>query len=47
GTIRYHYNSCRNRHCSKCQAVSRERWMLQRESELLPVAYFHVVFFAP
>jgi predicted Zn-ribbon and HTH transcriptional regulator len=47
GTVKHHYNSCRNRHCPKCQAVSRERWMLQRESELLPVAYFHVVFTLP
>lgn len=47
GTISYHFNSCRNRHCPKCQAVSRERWMLQRERELLPVAYFHVVFTLP
>ena len=47
GTLSYHYNSCRNRHCPKCQAVSKERWILQRESELLPVAYFHVVFTLP
>ncbi|MCH7534975.1 MAG: IS91 family transposase [Bacteroidetes bacterium] len=47
GSISYHYNSCRNRHCPKCQTVSRERWILQRESELLPVAYFHIVFTLP
>ena len=45
--MRYHYNSCRNRHCPKCMAVSRERWIIQREAELLPVPYFHVVFTLP
>src|SRR6202049_4140255 len=39
------YNSCRNRHCPKCQATARARWLEQRESELLPVPYFHVVFY--
>jgi len=47
GCVTYHYNSCRNRHCPKCQSVSRERWIMQRESELLPVPYFHVVFTLP
>ena len=47
GTERYHYNSCRNRHCPKCQAPSREKWILQREAELLPVPYFHIVFTLP
>src|SRR5580698_5433752 len=41
------YNSCRNRHCPKCQAQARARWLTQRESELLPVSYFHVVFTLP
>jgi hypothetical protein len=41
------YNSCRNRHCPKCQAKARARWLAQRESELLPVPYFHVVFTLP
>ena len=41
------YNSCRNRHCPKCQAQARARWLAQRESELLPVPYFHVVFTLP
>lgn len=41
------YNSCRNRHCPKCQALSKERWILAREAELLPVPYFHVVFTLP
>ncbi len=47
GTVKYHYNSCRNRHCPKCQATNRERWILQREAELLPVAYYHIVFTLP
>ncbi len=41
------YNSCRNRHCPKCQAQARARWLAQRETELLPVPYFHVVFTLP
>lgn len=41
------YNSCRNRHCPKCQATNRERWILDRESELLPVPYYHIVFTLP
>jgi predicted Zn-ribbon and HTH transcriptional regulator len=41
------YNSCRNRHCPKCQAQARQRWVAARELELLPVAYFHVVFTLP
>jgi len=41
------YNSCRNRHCPKCQAQARARWLEQREAELLPVPYFHVVFTIP
>jgi hypothetical protein len=41
------YNSCRNRHCPKCQAASRERWFEARRQDLLPVGYFHVVFTLP
>jgi hypothetical protein len=41
------YNSCRNRHCPKCQASARARWLGERQSELLPVPYFHVVFTLP
>lgn len=41
------YNSCRNRHCPKCQAQARQRWLLRREEDLLPVPYFHVVFTLP
>lgn len=41
------YNSCRNRHCPKCQATNRERWILERESELLPIPYYHIVFTIP
>jgi hypothetical protein len=41
------YNSCRNRHCPKCQAQAHARWLTRRESELLPVPYFHVVFTLP
>jgi len=41
------YNSCRNRHCPKCQAQARERWLAARERELLTTRYFHVVFTVP
>ncbi len=41
------YNSCRNRHCPKCQAMARAEWLEAREKELLPVPYFHVVFTLP
>ena len=41
------YRSCRDRHCPKCQALARERWIQQRLAELLPVEYFHVVFTVP
>jgi len=41
------YNSCRNRHCPKCQAQARERWLAAREQELLATRYFHVVFTVP
>ena len=38
------YNSCRNRHCPKCQGAAARSWLAEREAELLPVPYFHVVF---
>src|SRR5918996_2291973 len=41
------YNSCRNRHCPKCQASAAKEWLAEREAELLPVPYFHVVFTLP
>jgi hypothetical protein len=41
------YNSCRNRHCPRCQGSACARWMAEREAELLPVEYFHVVFTLP
>ncbi|HEY4900706.1 MAG TPA: IS91 family transposase [Terriglobales bacterium] len=41
------YNSCRNRHCPKCQAQARQRWLSARERELLATSYFHVVFTVP
>ena len=41
------YNSCRNRHCPKCQAAAAHEWLAAREAELLPVPYFHVVFTLP
>ncbi len=47
GQQRIAYNSCRNRHCPKCQAMARARWLADRAKELLPVEYFHVVFTLP
>src|SRR6201997_3693831 len=41
------YNSCRNRHCPKCQTNARDRWLTARQQELLPVDYYHVVFSVP
>ena len=41
------YNSCRDRHCPKCQASSRAKWLAERQADLLPVPYFHVVFTLP
>jgi len=41
------YNSCRNRHCPKCQALARAQWLERREAELLPIFYFHLVFTLP
>jgi hypothetical protein len=45
--LRISYNSCRNRHCPKCQAIAAKEWPVDRQAELLPVAYFHVVFTLP
>ena len=44
---RISYNSCRNRHCPKCQNLERGKWLARRKGELLPVEYFHVVFTIP
>jgi hypothetical protein len=45
--LRISYNSCRNRHCPKCQAAAAKEWLTDRQGELLPVPYFHVVFTLP
>jgi hypothetical protein len=47
GLVRCAYNSCRNRHCPKCQGRARAEWLAARQAELLPVPYFHVVFTLP
>jgi Putative transposase/Transposase zinc-binding domain len=47
GHLTLSYNSCRNRHCNKCQGEKREDWIIARETELLPVPYFHLVFTLP
>lgn len=47
GEVSQSYNSCRNRHCPKCQATNRERWITARERELLAVPYYHIVFTLP
>ncbi len=47
GELRVAYNSCRNRHCPKCQGLARAQWLVDRRSELLPAPYFHVVFTVP
>lgn len=44
---RISYNSCRNRHCPKCQNLARAQWIEKRKAELLPIPYFHVVFTIP
>jgi Putative transposase/Transposase zinc-binding domain len=41
------YNSCRNRHCPRCQGLAAKEWLAEREAELLPVSYYHVVFTLP
>jgi Putative transposase/Transposase zinc-binding domain len=47
GHLRIAYNSCRNRHCPKCQGAAARAWLAEREADLLPVGYFHVVFTLP
>jgi hypothetical protein len=47
GHTKISYNSCRNRHCPKCQFLKKEKWLEAREKELLPIPYFHVVFTLP
>ena len=47
GQWRIAYNSCRNRHCPKCQGATARTWLAEREADLLPVGYFHVVFTLP
>ena len=47
GFARQAYNSCRDRHCPKCQGLARAEWLAARQAELLPVPYFHVVFTVP
>ncbi len=47
GATRIAYNSCRDRHCPKCQGLARLQWLADRRAELLPVPYFHVVFTVP
>ena len=47
GHIEISYNSCRNRHCPKCQTLRKEKWIEARNEDLLPIEYFHVVFTIP
>jgi hypothetical protein len=47
GSVRNSYNSCRNRHCPKCQTMAKEEWLDKRKEELLPCGYFHMVFTVP
>ena len=47
GHWRIAYNSCRNRHCPKCQGAAARSWLAEREADLLPIGYFHVVFTLP
>ena len=47
GAVQISYNSCRNRHCPKCQTLAKVRWLDARRAELLPVEYFHLVFTLP
>jgi hypothetical protein len=47
GHLRISYNSCRNRHCPKCQFLRKEKWIEARTEDLLPIRYFHVVFTIP
>ena len=47
GSITTHYNSCSNRHCPNCQAINKDRWILAKQNDLLPVKYHHTVFTIP
>src|SRR5260221_19865 len=47
GTDQVSYNSCRNRHCPKCQSNAAKRWLDARQADLLPVEYYHMVFTLP
>jgi hypothetical protein len=47
GRTRIFYNSCRNRHCPKCQFIKKEKWILEKNQDVLPVEYFHIVFTVP
>jgi len=47
GNVRVTYNSCRNRHCPKCQKLDKHRWVEARLEDLLPIAYYHMVFTIP
>lgn len=47
GHLKISYNSCRNRHCPKCQGLRKQMWIIQQEDQLLPTSYFHVVFTLP
>ena len=47
GSLRISYNSCRNRHCPKCQCLDKERWLAARKKDILPTRYFHIVFTIP
>lgn len=47
GHLQISYNSCRNRHCPKCQFIKKEKWVLDKQKDVLPVQYFHVVFTVP
>ena len=46
-TLQIAYNSCRNRHCPKCQSTAARQWLAERQAELLPLEYYHVVFTLP
>lgn len=47
GHLKISYNSCRNRHCPKCQSLAKEQWLEERKKDLLPIPYFHIVFTLP
>jgi len=47
GTVQTHYNSCGNRHCPNCQAINKDRWILSKQNDVLPVIYHHTVFTVP